>query len=93
MMWDRQAVNEKKRRNKLKDERLNCTFRPKIDDKAKSIGPRSIRDWYKWDQDREQKVFKRKKLKKEEEMRECRGKFRSPQTRKQKEKELKESMK
>ena len=88
-MWDRQAVNEKKRRNKIQDERLNCTFRPQIDDKARSIGPRSVKDWYKWDQDREYKRSQRKQEQIDQEMSHCRGKFRSPETRRQKERELK----
>jgi hypothetical protein len=92
-MWDRYAVNAKKKQNQKEIDLNECTFKPNIDEKAKSIGPRSIRDLYKWDEEREQKISLKQKKKRFEEMRECRGKFRSPKTRKQQFKELKESQK
>lgn len=87
LMWERQAQNEKKRAALEEDRSKECTFWPKIDGKAKSIGPRSIRDWYRWDREREAKQRQKQQMNRKREMKECRGKFRSPKTRKQIEKE------
>ena len=86
-MWEKQAINEKMRIMESNQRVNECTFRPQIDQKAKSIGPRGIEDWYEWDKNREDKRALKKIKNDQMEMVECQGKFRSPETRTQKMKE------
>lgn len=82
-MWDRQARNELQKSERHRREVLECTFRPEIDQRAKSIGPRSIRDLYEWDDSRIGKRRTKQREKQETELGKCRGKFKPERTRKQ----------
>lgn len=85
--WQREAANQRKRAEAEAQRVEECSFAPAIDEKAKSVGPRWVRDWYQWDRERERKQAQQRQRNLAREMQQCRGKFRVPKSRKQLQKE------